>query len=150
MQELRIMKRNDEQALQEVESPRFVPGSREGPADIVLKYRPPGKEKLEAEARSKHRPASEIQSPELPVETEGEPTPSGASGGESRKGVRRPIAVLIGSVLFVLAAGGGGVYWSYASHFQSTDDAFIASRQIDIAPKVTCYVTELPVTDKEH
>src|SRR3984893_4767576 len=144
------MKSNDEPALQKVESPQFVPGSPDGPADNVLKYRPPRKEKLEAEAPSKQCPASEVQSPELPGETEGEPTPSGASGGGSRKGLRHPIAIVIGSVLLVLAAGGGYVYWSYASHFESTDDAFIASRQIAIAPKVTGYVTEVPVTDNEH
>jgi membrane fusion protein (multidrug efflux system) len=140
------------QALQEVESPQFVPGSPDGPADDGLTYGPPWKEKLEAEAPSRQRPASKVPSPEPPGETEGKPTPSGASSGESRKGLRRrhPIAVVIGSVLFVLAAGGGYVYWSYASHFESTDDAFIASRQIAIAPKVTGYVTQVPVTDNEH
>jgi membrane fusion protein (multidrug efflux system) len=50
----------------------------------------------------------------------------------------------------VLAVGGGYVYWSYASHFESTDDAFIAARQIAIAPKVTGYVTQVPVTDNQH
>jgi membrane fusion protein (multidrug efflux system) len=57
---------------------------------------------------------------------------------------------VIGSALFALAVGGGYVYWSYASHFETTDDAFIASRQIALAPKVTGYVTQVPVTDNEH
>src|SRR5258708_18493791 len=147
-----MLKGNDEQVLQEVESPRFVPGSPDGPADNGLTYIPPWKEKLEAEAPSRQRPASEVQSPELPGETEGEPTPRGARSGESRKGFRRrhPIAVVVGSVLFALAVGGGYVYWSYASPFDSTDDAFTAPRQIAIAPKVTGYVTQVPVTDNEH
>jgi membrane fusion protein (multidrug efflux system) len=147
-----MLKGNDEQALQEVESPQFVPGSPDGPADNDLTYNPPGKEKLEAEAPSRQRPASEVQSPELPSETEGKPTPPGASGGESRKPFRRrhPIAIVIGSVLFVLALAGGYAYWSYASHFESTDDAFIAARQSALAPKVSGYITAVPVTDNQH
>jgi membrane fusion protein (multidrug efflux system) len=38
----------------------------------------------------------------------------------------------------------------YTGHFQSTDDAFIAARQIAIAPKVPGYVTQVPVTDNQH
>jgi membrane fusion protein (multidrug efflux system) len=153
MQELRIMlKDNNEQSFQEVESPQFVPGSPDGPAYNDLTYNPPGKEKLEAEAPSRQRPAREVQSPELPSETEGKPTPPGAASGESRKPFRRrhPIAVVTGSVLFVLALAGGYAYWSYASHFQSTDDAFIAARQSSLAPKVSGYITAVPVTDNQH
>ena len=36
------------------------------------------------------------------------------------------------------------------SHFESTDDAFIAARQFAIAPKVSGYVTAVPVTDNQH
>src|SRR5260370_14373366 len=147
-----MLKGNDEQALQEVESPQFVPGSPDGPADNDLTYNPPGKEKLDAAARSEHAPGAETPSPELPSETEGKPTPPSASSGESRKPFRRrhPIAVMIGSVLFVLALAGGYVHWSYASHFQSTDDAFIAARQSSLAPKVSGYITAVPVTDNQH
>src|SRR5260370_39914043 len=118
-----MLKANDEQAFEEVESPQFVPGSPDGPADNDLPYNPPGKEKLEAEAPSRQRPAGEPPSPELPSETEGKPTPPSASSGESRKPFRRrhPIAVMIGSVLFVLALAGGYVHSSYPSPFQSTD-----------------------------
>jgi membrane fusion protein (multidrug efflux system) len=40
-------------------------------------------------------------------------------------------------------AAGGYLYWDYAEHFETTDDAFIAARQFAIAPKV-------PVTDNQH
>ena len=36
------------------------------------------------------------------------------------------------------------------SRFQSTDDAFIAARQSALAPKVSGYITAVPVTDNEH
>jgi membrane fusion protein (multidrug efflux system) len=54
------------------------------------------------------------------------------------------------AILLAAALGGGYLYWDYASHFESTDDAFIASRQIAIAPKVSGYVTQVPVTDNQH
>ena len=45
---------------------------------------------------------------------------------------------------------GGYLYWDNASHFESTDDAFIAARQFAVAPKVSGYVAAVPVTDNEH
>jgi membrane fusion protein, multidrug efflux system len=45
---------------------------------------------------------------------------------------------------------GAILYWDYASHYESTDDAFIAARQFPIAPKVPGYLTAVPVTDNEH
>jgi membrane fusion protein (multidrug efflux system) len=69
--------------------------------------------------------------------------------GKSMLG-RRPLAFAIGAVLFVMAATAGYLYWDYTSHFESTDDAFIAARQFAIAPKVPGYITAVPVTDNEH
>jgi hypothetical protein len=37
-----------------------------------------------------------------------------------------------------------------AKHFQSTDDAFIAARQTALVPKVSGYITAVPLTDDEH
>jgi membrane fusion protein (multidrug efflux system) len=148
-----MLKGNDEQALQEVESPQFVPRSPDGPADKAFAHHPSWKEGPEAKAPpSQKRPAGEPQSPELPAETDEQPPPPPASIGETRMGLRRrhPIAVVIGSALLALAAGTGCIYWSYTRHFESTDDAFIAARQIAIAPKVTGYVTQVPVTDNQH
>ena len=42
------------------------------------------------------------------------------------------------------------MYWDHTSHFESTDDAFIAARQFAIAPKIAGYVTSVPVTDNQH
>src|ERR1700730_16720888 len=70
---------------------------------------------------------------------------------EPRRGMlRRPFVVVGGLILLFVAAGAGYVYWDYASHFESTDDAFIAARQFAIAPKVSGYVNEVPVTDNQH
>jgi membrane fusion protein, multidrug efflux system len=71
---------------------------------------------------------------------------------EPRKGMprRRPFAFVGGLILLFVALPAGYLYWDYASHFESTDDAFIAARQFAIAPKVPGYLTAVPVTDNEH
>jgi membrane fusion protein (multidrug efflux system) len=63
---------------------------------------------------------------------------------------RRAPALLAGLVLLALIIAAGYVYWDYAGHFESTDDAFIAARQFPIAPKVSGYLTAVPVTDNQH
>lgn len=63
---------------------------------------------------------------------------------------RHPFALLIGLLLSFVAAAGGYLYWDDAAHFETTDDAFIAARQFAIAPKVSGYITAVPVTDNQH
>jgi membrane fusion protein, multidrug efflux system len=63
---------------------------------------------------------------------------------------RRPILSAIGALLLASVVGGGYLYADQAEHFQSTDDAFIAARQSSIAPKVSGYITDVPVTDNQH
>jgi membrane fusion protein (multidrug efflux system) len=63
---------------------------------------------------------------------------------------RHPIAIPAGAVVFILAVILGYLWWDYAGHFQSTDDAFIAARQFAVAPKVAGYITAVPVTDNQH
>jgi membrane fusion protein, multidrug efflux system len=66
-----------------------------------------------------------------------------------RKGLlrRHPFAFVVGLPLFILASGAGSLYWDYAEHFETTDDAFIAARQFAIAPKVPGYITDVLVTE---
>jgi membrane fusion protein (multidrug efflux system) len=63
---------------------------------------------------------------------------------------RRPLLSMALVSLAALAVAAGYVWWENAEHFESTDDAFIASRQIAIAPQVTGYITSVPVTDNQH
>jgi membrane fusion protein, multidrug efflux system len=69
-------------------------------------------------------------------------------GGGSLR--RHPFATAIGLPLFITVAAAGYLYWDYAQHFESTDDAYIAARQFAIAPNVSGYVTAVPVTDNQH
>jgi membrane fusion protein (multidrug efflux system) len=65
--------------------------------------------------------------------------------------LRRRLAAVAGGVMVLLTAlPAGYLYWDEASRFVSTDDAFIAARQFTIAPKVSGYLTVVPVTDNQH
>ena len=121
--------------------------------DAELPQRVPARDKgLREDNRSRSRkdvPAIERQKPEAP---EGQHPINAKSGGKPRKSFlrRRPIASSVGAIVAAAVMGFGYVYFDYTQHFQSTDDAFIASRQIAIAPKVSGYVTQVPVTDNQH
>ncbi|WP_375786727.1 HlyD family secretion protein [Bradyrhizobium sp. Pha-3] len=96
-----------------------------------------------ARAPAQERPASKEPAPPETVQPEVAP---------QRRGFlrRRPVVSAIGAVLLAATLGGGTLYMDYAGHFESTDDAFIAARQFALAPKVSGYITAVPVTDNQH
>jgi membrane fusion protein (multidrug efflux system) len=112
-------------------------------------------EQAETEARSR-KPSEAPEHADAPPS----PTPPDDSGGDGPQGggeekqpglLRRRPALVAAVALGLLAASGAGyVYWDHASHFESTDDAFIAARQFAVAPKVSGYIEAVPVTDNEH
>jgi len=87
-----------------------------------------------------------------PEHSDDVPQAENQSAHETRAGLlrRHPIAVPAGALVFALVLFAGYLYWDYAAHFQSTDDAFVAARQFAVAPKVTGYITAVPVTDNQH
>jgi len=123
--------------------------------DIIV-LRAPTREAPPAAERPAE-PAEKNERPSQPAEKEAErsPEPSGQQGKAGEKPRknwlrRHPILAPLGLVALLLAAAAGYVYWDHTSHFESTDDAFIAARQFAIAPQVAGYVTAVPVTDNEH
>jgi membrane fusion protein (multidrug efflux system) len=128
-------------ALQEAESPESVsavgrPNAQPSNAEV--------------KARAPLPPESPGQWTEWPAQPE-EEQPQ-ATRKKRRKGFlkRRPVVFAIGAMLLASILGGGYVYLDDAERFQSTDDAFIAARQSALAPKVSGYITAVPVTDNEH
>ncbi len=61
------------------------------------------------------------------------------------KGKKRTIAIIIASVILVL----GGLYINHASKFESTDDAYVESHLVQIAPKVSGEVVEIFIDDNQ-
>ncbi|WP_315763483.1 HlyD family secretion protein [Bradyrhizobium sp. SZCCHNS2005] len=89
-----------------------------------------------------------------PVEPEAPPAADQQVPGKekSRSGLFRqhPFGAAVGLGLLLAVGAGGYVYYDAASHFETTDDAFIGARQFSIAPKVSGYIIAVPVTDNQH
>jgi len=102
--------------------------------------------------RPQGAPVGERRVVEMPPEREDQHLEPDRKGKDQpRKGlVRRHLFAFAVGLLFTVAAPGGYLYWDYAEHFETTDDAFIAARQFAIAPKVPGYLTAVPVTDNQH
>ena len=97
-------------------------------------------------------PAPE-HSPEAPrIERQTKDKDSGPEQAASvpTQGGSRRRRLLAGAALAALLASSGFLYWDYGRHFQATDDAFIATRQFAVAPKVSGFITAVPITDNEH
>jgi membrane fusion protein (multidrug efflux system) len=116
----------------------LAPGARETRA-------PASERKDEAPTRPQEPPAKPPQKPASPE------TSANAGKAEAAPAPRRRrFLLIIGLVVLAAAAAAGYLWWDNASHYETTDDAFIAARQTSIAPQVTGYVTSVPVTDNEH
>jgi membrane fusion protein, multidrug efflux system len=74
------------------------------------------------------------------------------SANQGRRGgfTRNPIVLILGALMLTAAMIAAYIYWDFSSHFETTDDAFIAARQFSVAPKVSGYIVAVPVTDNEH
>jgi membrane fusion protein, multidrug efflux system len=141
MYEDRVLER-DELAIEDFGSPQSVPAWHE---PSVKSDKP----ELTARAPSPHESPVAKELPSLLQLETAQPQVTGK--GHRASCLRRRLVVsAIGAMLLVSALGGGYVYLDYAKHFQSTDDAFIAARQTALAPKVSGYITAVPVTDNEH
>ena len=87
-----------------------------------------------------------------PLHDDRRPDQDDARADATRTGFwrRHPFAVALGLVVFAFAAAGGYLYWDNVRHFASTDDSFVAARQFALQPKVSGYITAVPVTDNQH
>jgi len=101
------------------------------------------------EANRLRSPARREQSFE--AEEDREPQQRSAGSENRQNWLRRhAITVAFGLLCLLLALPAGYLYWDYTSHFEYTDDSYIAARQFAIAPEVSGYITAVPVTDNEH
>ena len=91
-----------------------------------------------------------VESP--PLHDDRLPQQDGRRGDKPPRALLRryPFAVALGLILLIAVVAGGYLYWDNAQHFESTDDSFIAARQFAIQPKVSGYITAVPVTDNQH
>jgi membrane fusion protein (multidrug efflux system) len=87
-----------------------------------------------------------------PLHDDRHPEQDDAHADETHAGFlrRHPFAVALGLLVLIPVVAGGYLYWDNAEHFESTDDSFIAARQFALQPKVSGYITAVPVTDNQH
>ena len=110
---------------------------------------PPPQKPTERPARE--APAHGEQKPDAGKRPDGEgdkDKPDAPDGRKPRS--RRGLMIAVAALVLIVGAPAGYLYWDNGSHFESTDDAFIAARQYSVAPKVAGYVTAVPVTDNQH
>jgi len=113
------------------------------------------RDRSEDPARDGATPLQEGAPDERRSDPEGQdqhPAQDNGPRGEPRGALlrRHPLASVLGLLVVMMGAACGFLYWNDAEHFASTDDAFIAARQFAIAPKVTGYLTAVPVTDNQY
>jgi len=75
---------------------------------------------------------------------------NGAPAMPARRNTGRLAKMSVGALLVGGVISGTYLWLENASHFATTDDAFIAARQFAIAPKVAGYIAAVPVTDNQH
>jgi membrane fusion protein (multidrug efflux system) len=63
---------------------------------------------------------------------------------------KRPVVLVIASIVLVISAVIGVHYWLYARSHESTDDAFIDAHIVQISPKASGYVAKVYVTDNQQ
>jgi len=128
-------------------------------AEHVSRDNPGGAPSDGASTGYESRPRREAQ-PEIPVPPRVDVIPSPSEpktraatppdGKPRQQKPRRAVLLPLGLLLLGAVVVGGYLYWDNASHFETTDDAFIAARQFAVAPKVAGYLTAVPVTDNQH
>ena len=72
--------------------------------------------------------------------------------GETKKPLSRRAKIVIAIVAIVVAAGAiiyGIYWWTRGSYYQSTNDAYLQADQVNIAPRISGYVTEVLVRDNQ-
>ena len=122
-----------------------LPGSAAAPA----KARPADRQERpaqEAPPKPQDRPEAKPENADKP---DGDDKPK-AEIKQAAFWRRRPLLTLGLVALAAVAVAASYVWYENSSHFESTDDAFIAARQIAIAPRVTGDVVSVPVTDNQH
>src|SRR5579875_2305835 len=68
-----------------------------------------------------------------------------------RKGLfQRPITLIVLAVVILALIIGGVLYWLHARQFQSTDDAFVDTHLVRLAPQISGRVLKVLVEDNQR
>jgi membrane fusion protein (multidrug efflux system) len=74
----------------------------------------------------------------------------GKDGKPKKKGLlQRPLLLLAGAAVLVIAIVGGLIFWLNARNYETTDDAFIDTHIVRVAPQISGRVTQVLVHDNQ-
>ena len=103
------------------------------------------RDRADDKPRQPEQPPPEDRTNRHDNDTQDKPTPS------LRDRLREHwLLSLAGTCLLLVAVAGALLYWLDVRDYEWTDDAFIAARSFSISPKVSGYITDVPVTDNQH
>ena len=71
-------------------------------------------------------------------------------GGKKKGLFQRPLTLVILIIVVLALLIGGILYWMHARQFQSTDDAFIDTHLVRLAPRISGRVSEVLVEDNQN
>jgi membrane fusion protein (multidrug efflux system) len=74
----------------------------------------------------------------------------GGKTAEHKGLLQRPILLISGAVLLLLAVIGGLIFWLNARNFETTDDAFVDTHIVRLAPQVSGRVVKVLVNDNQQ
>jgi membrane fusion protein (multidrug efflux system) len=97
----------------------------------------------EAQERSHVGAVEEEARPDIPVEAD-------APVVKRRPLYRRPVFMIVAAIVLVVTVVYGLRYWAYARSHETTDDAFIDGRIVQVSPKITGYVAKLYVKENQE
>ena len=96
------------------------------------------------------RPADEPKDDEQGANPPDEDSQKKEEGPPKKKGLRAHPMLLIGAaVALAVVALGGVLWWLHARHFESTDDAFVDTHIVRMAPQIAGRITDVYVTDNQ-
>ena len=62
---------------------------------------------------------------------------------------KHKLAVILGSILVLIAIVGAVVWWLASRGYESTDDAFVQGRPYPVSPRIAGTIVDVPVTDNQ-
>jgi membrane fusion protein, multidrug efflux system len=76
---------------------------------------------------------------------------SGDDKPKKKKGLlQRPVLLITGAVVLLIILIGALIWWLHARHFETTDDAYVDTHIVRLAPQISGQVVRVLAVDNEH
>jgi membrane fusion protein, multidrug efflux system len=100
-------------------------------------------------AKGEHAPPVAEDKPARARAGDVKPQSAPPTDGENRARRRRPFIIALVAVVVLAGLVAGAVWWLNARQYESTDDAFIDTRTVQVSAEVAGAITDVSVTDNQ-